>query len=69
MKKSISLLLVLVSSFQAIAQVDSTKEASSAPNHSTTFTYYVDGYYKGDFAGKTENNKTSFTNSSKTFPK
>ena len=67
MKKSISLLLVLVSSFQAIAQLDSTKEASSAPNHSTTFTYYVDGYYKSDFAGKPENNKTSFTNSSNTF--
>jgi len=67
MKKSISLLLVLVSSFQAIAQVDSTKEASSAPNHSTTFSYYVDGYYKSDFAGKPENNKTSFTNSSNTF--
>jgi len=67
MKKTISLLLVLVSAFHSIAQVDSAKEASTAPNHSTTFTYYVDGYYKGDFAGKQANNKTSFTNSSNTF--
>ncbi|MEI7510444.1 MAG: outer membrane beta-barrel protein, partial [Flavobacterium sp.] len=67
MKKIISLLLVLVIATHSIAQVDTAKEASAAPSHSTTFTYYVDGYYKGDFAGKTENNKTSFTNSSNTF--
>jgi len=67
MKKTISLLLVLVIATHSIAQVDTAKEASAAPSHSTTFTYYVDGYYKGDFAGKTENNKTSFTNSSNTF--
>ena len=67
MKKMISLLLVLVIATHSIAQVDTAKEASAAPSHSTTFTYYVDGYYKGDFAGKTENNKTSFTNSSNTF--
>jgi hypothetical protein len=39
------------------AQNDSTKASS------TVYTVYVDGYYKSDFAGYKENNKTSFTNS------
>jgi hypothetical protein len=64
MKKTTSLLFFLVIATQTIAQVDTAKVVARAPNHSTTFTYYVDGYYKGDFASKPENNKTSFTNTS-----
>ncbi|WP_298297821.1 outer membrane beta-barrel protein [Hydrotalea sp.] len=45
------------------AQTDSTKKIES----STTFTYSVDVYYKSDFAGKANNNKTSFTNSNNSF--
>ena len=64
MKKTISLLMLLVITTCSMAQVDSSKVAVAAPTSSTTFTYYFDGYYKGDFASKPENNKTSFTNSS-----
>ncbi len=59
-----TLLLVLFLTMETMAQMDSTKAASPSPSNSTTFTYYVDGYYKSDFASKPENNKTSFTNSS-----
>ena len=64
MKITISLLMLLVITTCSMAQVDSSKVAVAAPTSSTTFTYYIDGYYKGDFASKPENNKTSFTNSS-----
>ena len=64
MKKTMTLLLVLFLTMETMAQMDSTKAASPSPSNSTTFTYYVDGYYKSDFASKPENNKTSFTNSS-----
>ncbi len=43
------------------AQGDSTKIATSA--NTTTYTTYVDAYYRADFAGLRSNNKTSFTNS------
>ncbi len=59
MKKSTILLGILLASMVSQAQSDSTKHATS----STTYTFYVDGYYKSDFANKLENNKTSFTNS------
>lgn len=45
----------------ANAQTDSAK--LSGPINATTFTTYVDGYYRADFAGVHTNNKTSFTNS------
>jgi len=64
MKKTISLLWPLFSSIYSFAQLDSSKVVALAPSNATTFTYYIDGYYKGDFANKSENNKTSFTNSS-----
>ncbi len=66
MKKSIlSLSLILVAFLGVNAQNDSTK--SSAVANSTTFTTYVDGYYRADFAGLKDNNKTSFTNSTNAF--
>jgi hypothetical protein len=47
-------------SFLAVhAQNDSTKA------NTTVYTVYVDGYFKSDFAGYKENNKTSFTNSNR----
>jgi len=65
MKKSI---LFLGLSFTTVlslnAQTDSTK--TTAPSSSTTFTTYLDGYYRADFAGVKSNNKTSFTNSNNT---
>ena len=62
MKKSILLLSFLSSAiFSLHAQTDTTKQA--AFNSSTTFTTYMDGYYRADFAGLKSNNKTSFTNS------
>ena len=45
------------------AQTDSTK----APTSSTSYTIYFDGYYKNDFSKQSTNNKTSFTNSDKSF--
>lgn len=57
MKKA-SILFISILSFMGVsAQSDSTKTSS------TVYTVYVDGYYKSDFAGFKENNKTSFTNS------
>jgi hypothetical protein len=64
MKKTISLLMPLFSSIYSLAQLDSSKVEVAAPSNATTFTYYIDGYYNGDFANKPQNNKTSFTNSS-----
>lgn len=62
MKKSILLLSLLVFVFySSYAQTDSSKLATA--NSSTTFTTYIDGYYRADFAGLKSNNKTSFTNS------
>lgn len=66
MKKSIlTLSLIILAVLGVKAQNDSTK--SSAVAKSTTFTTYVDGYYRADFAGLKENNKTSFTNSTNAF--
>lgn len=66
MKKSIlTLSLIILAVLGVKAQNDSTK--SSAVAKSTTFTTYVDGYYRTDFAGLKENNKTSFTNSTNAF--
>ena len=62
MKKSILLLSFLLSAILSLnAQTDTTKPAASIS--STTFTTYIDGYYRADFAGLKSNNKTSFTNS------
>ena len=62
MKKTIltlsSIFLVLIS---VNAQTDTAKLAAST--NTTTYTTYVDGYYRSDFAGLKTNNKTSFTNS------
>ncbi len=44
---------------------DSTKIQTPTP--STVFTYSIDAYYRSDFAGKSTNNKTSFTNSTNSF--
>jgi len=57
MKKASILFLSIVSFLGVKAQSDSSKTSS------TVYTVYVDGYYKSDFAGFKENNKTSFTNS------
>lgn len=57
MKKTTILFLSILSFIGVYAQTDSTKSSS------TVYTVYVDGYYKSDFAGFKENNKTSFTNS------
>ena len=62
MKKTFSLLLVLSIAFNSMAQVDSSKAA--APSSSTTFTYYIDGYFRGALVDQGTTNKTSFTNSS-----
>jgi hypothetical protein len=43
------------------AQSDTTKPASA--KNTTTYTTYIDGYFRSDFAGLQSNNKTSFTNS------
>jgi len=64
MKKSILFLGLFLSLFTGLkAQSDTTKPASLVT--STTFTTYIDGYYRSDFAGLKTNNKTSFTNSNK----
>jgi len=62
MKKSIfTFLAILIAVIVANAQSDSTKTASSSKT--TTYTTYIDGYFRSDFAGLQSNNKTSFTNS------
>ena len=62
MKKTIfSFSLILLTFLSVNAQQDSTK--SGTVSKSTTFTTYVDAYYRADFAGLKDNNKTSFTNS------
>jgi hypothetical protein len=53
-----SIFLVLIS---VNAQTDTSNSAPS--KNTTTYTTYVDGYYRSDFAGLKTNNKTSFTNS------
>jgi hypothetical protein len=62
MKKSIltfgSILLAVIC---LNAQSDTTKPA--AATNTTTYTSYIEGYYRADFAGLQSNNKTSFTNS------
>lgn len=57
MKKTSILFLSMLIFLTVDAQNDSTKASS------TVYTVYVDGYFKSDFAGYKENNKTSFTNS------
>jgi hypothetical protein len=65
MKKSILFLGISFTTVLSLnAQTDSTK--TTAPSSSTTFTTYLDGYYRADFAGVKSNNKTSFTNSNNT---
>lgn len=65
MKKSILPLCMFMSITVVVkAQSDSAKLVTA--NRSTIFTTYIDGYYKADFAGLKENNKTSFTNSNNT---
>ena len=56
------LLLSIVTSFVTLvnAQTDTTKANST---NTTTFTAYVDGYFRNDFNKLASNNKTSFTNS------
>ncbi len=61
MPKSFFLVALFFVSIFSNAQSDTTKSSKS----STTYTFYIDGYYKSDFANKIENNKTSFTNSNK----
>jgi hypothetical protein len=64
MKKTfLSLGSFLLAMIVANAQTDTTKMPSSA--NSTTYTTYIDGYFRADFAGLKGNNKTSFTNSNK----
>jgi hypothetical protein len=61
MKKSTLILGLFLSYFTGLkAQSDTIKPVTS---RSTTFTSYVDGYYRSDFSGLKTNNKTSFTNS------
>jgi hypothetical protein len=61
-KKLIVSTFVIVLTTNCIhAQSDTTKP--DAPVKTTTFTTYIDGYYRADFAGLKSNNKTSFTNS------
>jgi hypothetical protein len=45
----------------AFAQIDCVKLAALLK--STTFTTYIDGYYRADFAGLQSNNLTNFSNS------
>jgi hypothetical protein len=58
MKKTSILLLTLFTFLGTYAQTDSAKKVAS-----TTYTFYVDGYYRNDFGKSDANNKTSFTNS------
>ena len=61
MKKSTLILGLFLSFFNGLkAQSDTTKPVTS---RSITFTSYIDGYYRSDFAGLKTNNKTSFTSS------
>lgn len=66
MKKSTLFLALFLLTLKCLnAQSDTTKVASTS--NSTTFTTYLDGYFKTDFAGLKDNNKTSFTNSNNSF--
>ena len=57
MKKASILTVSILSCLAVFAQTDSVKKSNTA------YTIYVDGYFRSDFAGFKENNKTSFTNS------
>jgi hypothetical protein len=62
MKKSILTFgTILLAVICVNAQSDTTKP--SAATNTTTYTTYIDGYFRSDFAGLQSNNKTSFTNS------
>ena len=60
MKSKTILTVFLFMSLLSNAQSDTS---AKAPEASTTYTIYFDGYYKSDFSKKATNNKTSFTNS------
>jgi len=62
MKSTITLAVFLFMSLLSSAQSDTS---AKAPEASTTYTIYFDGYYKSDFSKQSTNNKTSFTNSNK----
>jgi len=64
-KSSLFLSMFLVLTIGLNAQSDSSKTVNS--NRTTTFTTYIDGYYRADFAGVKQNNKTSFTNTTNAF--
>lgn len=62
MKKSVLIFgSILLAVICLNAQSDTTKLA--AATNTTTYTTYIEGYYRADFAGLQSNNKTSFTNS------
>ncbi len=66
MKKSILTFgTILLAVIGVNAQSDTTKPA--ATSNTTTYTTYIDGYYRSDFEGLQSNNKTSFTNSNSAF--
>ncbi len=62
MKSKTILTVFLFMSLLSNAQSDTS---AKAPEASTTYTIYFDGYYKSDFSKQSTNNKTSFTNSNK----
>jgi hypothetical protein len=61
MKKSTLVLGMILAVIGLQAQADTTKPSTAT--NTTSFTTYVDAYYRTDFAGLRTNNKTSFTNS------
>ncbi len=61
--KSKSILTVFL--FMSLLSNAQSDTSAKAPEASTTYTIYFDGYYKSDFSKQSTNNKTSFTNSNK----
>ena len=59
--KVLTLFIMLLITKTLHAQSDTAQKAQSI--NATSFTTYIDGYYRADFAGLQSNNKTSFTNS------
>lgn len=73
-KQFITTIMCLSGMTTAMSQTDSTKSDTTKkavpPAPSTTFTYSVDAYYRGDLnanTGSATNNTTSFTNSKNSF--
>jgi len=64
-------MFLVVSVHSLFAQSDSKTASDSTlkqkPKGAFAYTFYVDGYYKADFASSEGNNKTSFTNSNNAF--